>query len=283
MTEATIKPSDGMGLWINQILAVMTLEVRKTLLGRRAFLLYALAGIIPAFMLMLVLISSAFGLPPGLEEFGATMMFAAVIFRFILRFALYLGCVWIFMNLFRGEMLDRSLHYYFLVPIRRDVLVAGKFISGWTTSVLLFGSSTLASFLLLNLAFGVDQLQRHLFDGPGLTQLFWYMAIVGLGCLGYGTVFLLLGLFFRNPIVPAVIFWGWEALSFLFPPVLKKLTVIHYLQSLYPVEVSQGALAILSEGTPAWITVPGLLIFCAVVLTVAARRIRRMEVQYGAD
>ncbi|ANM31501.1 hypothetical protein ABI59_20920 [Acidobacteria bacterium Mor1] len=274
---------DGMPLWINQILAVMRLEIRKTLLGRRAFLLYALAGITPAILGLMVVVSSAFGLPPGLEEFGATMMFAAVVFRMILGFALYLGCVWIFMNLFRGEMLDRSLHYYFMVPIRRDVLVAGKFISGWTTSTVLFGVTTLASFLLLNLAFGVDQLQRHLFDGPGLTQLFWYMVIVALGCLGYGTVFLLIGLFFRNPIVPAVMFWGWEALSFLLPPVLKKLTVIHYLESLYPVEVSQGALAILTEGTPAWITIPGLLIFCAIVMAIAAQRIRRMEVQYGSD
>ena len=56
-------------------------------------------------------------------------LFFAVLYQFILRFVLYFGCVWIFMNLFRGEVLDRSLHYYFLAPIRREVLVAGKYVS----------------------------------------------------------------------------------------------------------------------------------------------------------
>ena len=32
------------------------------------------------------------------------------------------------MNLFRGEIVDRSLHYYFLSAVRREVLVVGKYL-----------------------------------------------------------------------------------------------------------------------------------------------------------
>src|SRR5262249_50540060 len=48
-----------------------------------------------------------------------SIMFAGVFQFFFLRLAVFFGCLGIFMNLFRGEILDRSLHFYFLAPIRR--------------------------------------------------------------------------------------------------------------------------------------------------------------------
>ena len=42
------------------------------------------------------------------------------------------------MNLFRGEVVDRSLHYYFLAPVRREVLVVGKYLSGLIATIALF-------------------------------------------------------------------------------------------------------------------------------------------------
>ena len=282
--QMTTDSGSSWSLWLAQIGAVMRLEVRKNLLGKRSLLLYVLAAM-PLFPIgMLLLVSALHELPDGIKDFGATMMFASVVFQgFILSFSMYLGCVWIFMNLFRGEELDRSLHYYFLTPIKREVLVAGKFMSGWATAFILFGGVTLVSFLMLHAAFGLEQVQRHLFSGPGLSQLLAYLAIVALGCLGYGAVFLLVGLFFKNPIVPAILIWGWEAINYLLPPALKKVSVIHYLSSLTPVKISDGPLAILAEPTPAWISVPGLLIFCAVILALSGWRIRYKEVQYSSD
>ena len=52
-----------------------------------------------------------------------SVMFASVFQFFFLRLAVFFGCLGIFMNLFRGEVLDRSLHFYFLAPIRREFLV----------------------------------------------------------------------------------------------------------------------------------------------------------------
>ena len=55
------------------------------------------------------------------------------------------------MNLFRGELVDRSLHYYFLSSVRREVLVVTKYLSGLVTAIILFASTTIVSMLLLYL------------------------------------------------------------------------------------------------------------------------------------
>jgi hypothetical protein len=110
-----------------------------------------------------------------------------------------------------------------------------------------------------------------------------YTGITTLACVGYGAVFLLVGLFFRNPIIPALLIYGWEWLNFLLPPVLKKLSVIHYLNSLAPVPPRLGPVALLAEPTPAWISVPGLLIFTALTLVLAGLHIRRQEIGYAGE
>ena len=59
-----------------------------------------------------------------------SIMFAGVFQFFFLRLAVFFGCLGIFMNLFRGEILDRSLHFYFLAPDSARSVDGGK-VSGW--------------------------------------------------------------------------------------------------------------------------------------------------------
>ena len=124
---------------------------------------------------------------------------------------------------------------------------------------------------------------RFFFDGPGLGQLLTYSGITVLACIGYGAFFLVIGLFFRNPIIPALVLYGWEWINFLLPPLLKKISVIHYLNSLVPIPVSQGPFAVVAEPTPSWIAIPSLIIVTALVLIGAGYRIRHMEIKYGSD
>ncbi len=124
---------------------------------------------------------------------------------------------------------------------------------------------------------------RYFFDGAGASQMLAYLGVTILACVGYGAVFLLVGLFFRNPIIPGLLLYGWEWLNFLLPPLLKKISVIHYLQSLVPVPMSEGPFAVLVEPTPAWISVPSLILFTVIVLFLASLHIRRMEISYAGD
>jgi len=195
----------------------------------------------------------------------------------------FFGCAWIFMNLFRGEIVDRSLHYYFLSAVRREVLVVGKYVSGLVTSMILFTGTTIIAMLLLFLPHVYSQSVRFFTEGRGFGHLLTYAGITMLACVGYGAFFLVVGLFVRNPIIPAVLLYLWEWINFLLPPLLKKISVIHYLNSLVPVPINEGPFAVVAEPTPAYIALPSMLGVTLLVLILAAYRIRHMEIHYGSD
>ena len=268
-------------LWTRQTLAILRLEIKKNFLSRRALLLYLMAG------LPLVLLSALALFPPPNDEVESfserSQIFAAIYGGLILRTLIFFGCAWVFMNLFRGEVVDRSLHYYFLAPVRREVLVVGKYLSGLIATIVLFGITTVGSMFIYYFWLFPSESARFFVDGAGGSQLLTYLAVTILACVGYGAVFLIVGLFFRNPIIPALLLYGWEWINFLLPPLLKKVSVSHYLTSLVPVPMSEGPFAVLVEPTPAWISVPSLLLFTGVVLFLASLHIRRMEISYAGD
>lgn len=268
-------------LWLRQIRAIFRLEIEKNFLGRRSILLYLLA-LIPVVPLALL----APFTPPGDEwqDFNRyNMIFAMYYGGLILRTIVFFGCAWIFMNLFRGDIVDRSLHFYFLSPVRREVLVVAKYLSGLATSIILFTGATVICMLLLYIPHFPSESGRFFFDGPGTGHLLTYAGITILACIGYGAFFLVVGLFFRNPIIPALVLYGWEWLNFLMPPLLKKVSVIHYLHSLTPIPVPEGPFAVVAEPTPAWIAIPSLIVVTILVLIAASYRIRHMEIRYGSD
>jgi hypothetical protein len=268
-------------LWLRQIGAIFRLEVSKNFLGRRSILLYLLA-LVP----IVPLVFLAPFTPPdrSWQDFTQySMIFAVFYGGLILRTVVFFGCAWIFMNLFRGDIVDRSLHFYFLSSVRREVLVVGKYLSGLVTSIVLFTAATVICMLLLYFPHFPSESSRFFVDGAGLGHLLTYAGITILACIGYGAFFLVVGLFIRNPIIPAIVLYGWEWLNFLLPPLLKKVSVIHYLHSLTPIPVYEGPFAVYAEPTPAWIAIPSLIVVTVIVLVVASFRIRHMEIRYGSD
>ena len=257
---------------------VLRLELRKSLLGRRALPIYAI-GVLPVIPVVLfVLVSSAIGVPQEFRDAGGAFLFFVALYEFILRFVVYFGCVWVFMNLFRGEVIDRSLHYYFLTPIRREALVVGKYVAGWVSASIVYGGSTLVCFLIV---------YGYLGGGSGGSTpaflLLQFVGVVVLACLGYGAVFLVVGLYLRSLVVPALIIFLWELANPFLPAALKKLSVIFYLQGLRPLPPLGGPVQIIAEPVSVWIAIPGFVLFTAATLVAAALRIRSMEIAYGAE
>jgi len=281
IAETKLSSRPPWSLWASQIAAILRLEIRKNFIGKRAVLMYMMAAV--PVLLMAALSAEISWQQSRNNNIGeVNVIFANLYEGLILRTIVFFGCAWIFMNLFRGEVVDRSLHHYFLSPVRREVLVVGKYLSGLIASVLLFTISTAGSLLLLYIGLGSSG-ANYFFDGAGKSQAMSYLGITILACIGYGAVFMLIGLFFRNPIIPALLIYGWEWINFLLPPVLKKISVIHYLHSLAPVPVPEGPFAMIAEPTPAYLSIPGLLLMTALVLVLASFQIRRMEIKYGGE
>lgn len=280
-TVTTTTEKGNWGLWRRQIAGILAIEARRNLVGRRALFVYLLA-FAPVALLALRLVVPV---PQrAIESIGGVSVMYAIIFRtFVLRLAIFFGCVGIFTRLIRGDMLEQILHYYLLSPVRREVLIAGKYLAGVLSTGLIFGVSTVLSYILLHLPAGWVAFEEFVIKGPGFGHLLSYVGLVILACIGYGAVFLLIGLFFRNPIIPAALILGWEYINFLLPPLLKKFSVIYYLESLCPVPIPQGSITILAEPAPAWLAIPGLIVVSGFILLIAGLKIRRMEISYAEE
>jgi hypothetical protein len=114
------------GQTLRQIGGVFRLEWKKTFLSRRGWWIYLLAAAPVGLTLIHWLFMLRLRARLGHSICDDSMAYAALFQFFYLRGAIFFGCVGIFCNLFRGEMLEKTLHYYYMTPVRREVLVAGK-------------------------------------------------------------------------------------------------------------------------------------------------------------
>ena len=218
------------------------------------------------------------------------MIFAGIFQFFYLRLAIFFGCLGMFMYLFRGEMSNRTLHYWFLAPARREVLLAGKYAAGLVAAAVIFGGGALLAFTAMIWPHDPVEVQAY-WNAGGMGHAFWYATAAVLGCVGYGSVFLALGLYIRNPIVPAAVLLAWEGVNGILPHALQKLSILYYLQSLCPVPAPMDAdtptlvRLLMAPAAPASApeAILGLLLLTAVVLWIAARAVRRMQISYGGD
>ncbi|MGE5359974.1 MAG: discoidin domain-containing protein [Bacteroidales bacterium] len=218
------------------------------------------------------------------------MIFAGIFQFFYLRLAIFFGCLGIFMYLFRGEMTNRTLHYWFLAPARREVLLAGKYAAGLIASAAIFGGGALVTFAAMLWPHDAVEIQAY-WNAAGMAHTFWYGAAAALACVGYGSVFLAVGLYVRNPIIPAAVLLMWEGINGVLPHVLQKMSILYYLQSLCPVpppmDKDAPALVRLLAAPAAPATRPGailgLLLLTAFVLWIAGRAVRRMQISYGSE
>jgi len=275
-----------MGLWMRQIAAVLRLEMKKTFFSRRGWWIYCLAAgpVVITLLHWMVFATHRVGGVFNHHLGDDSIVFAALFQFFYLRATIFFGCMGIFSNLFRGEMLEKTLHYYYLTPLRRELLVAGKYVAGLASALVLFVGSTALSFLLLGRHFG-PAWTDYLLHGPGLSQLGSYVLVTALACIGYGAVFLMCGILFRNPMIAAAVVWVWENLNPFLPTLLKKISVIFYLKNLCPVEVPIpppfNVMVIEADPTPFWIAVPGLLAVALILLVYSAISARQLEISYG--
>ena len=270
-------------LFASQISVLVRNEVRRNLFTRRRIWVYLLALIPPIIILIHYFLDKRTS-PSQLEE--DTFVLAGIVQLYYLRLGIFFACMGIFTWLFRGEMVERTLHYQFLVPVRKEVLVVGKFLAGAVISVALFETAVLACFYLTYSRLGSTG-RSYVFEGPGLSQLGSYLLVTALACVGYGAMFLTLSLLFKNPIVPGVMLMGWEAVAPIFPSWAQRMSVTFYLKHLCPVKLPvDGPMAIftiVAEPVSPFIAILGLLSLTIAILVISCFLIHRLEVTYTAE
>ena len=269
-------------LWTRQIAAILRMDLRKNFLSRRGIWIYLLA-FAPATLITLHVIIDRHQSGSIRQD---TEVLAGIFQLFYLRFGIFFGCLGIFTWLFRGEIIEKSLHYYFLAPVKREVLLVGKFVGGLVTSATLFGTGVLISFAMIYVHFG-DAGQYYVFNGPGMGQLLAYLGVTVLACIGYGSFFLTLSLIMRNPIIPAVLVLGWETFTPILPSLVQRFSITYYLKQLCPVSIpADGLLAlftVVSEPVSTMVAILGPIVLAVLVLLLACKFVRRLEISYVAE
>ncbi len=253
-------------LWLRQAGAIVRLELTRYLKGRRWLGVYAVAFA----PVLLLLVASRRAQAPDPDVYANLFQF------FTLRFAIFISAIAVFTQLFRGEVLEKTLHFYLLAPARREIVAVGKYAAGAVFMSAVFGASTVLTYITMH-SFMAEP------KPPLVLHLVSYLAATVLACVIYGAACLVVGLMFKNPAGPCTILLGWEGTSFLLPPIFQRFSAVHYIQALLPVSVDRGPFAIVTEPPSALYGVPLLLIVTAALIAIAGGIFRFTQVTYSAD
>jgi ABC-type transport system involved in multi-copper enzyme maturation permease subunit len=257
---------------------VLAFEIRKFFAGRKwAFPLLLAAG--PVVLVTMLLLFDP--RPPNNGDI--TEIFAVMFQTFMLRLMILFGCALVFANLYRGDMVTKTMHFYLLTPTRREVLVAGKYLAGLLITAILYGASVGLTNIIIHSVNGQIIAQAHFFGGPGLRELVTYVGIAVLACVGYGSVFMVTGFLFKNPAIPAAFVLLWESANVFLPAALQKISVVHYLQSIVPVPIPFGPFAVITAPSSVFTSVTGLVIFTFGVLILNSFLMRKAQINYSSD
>ncbi|MFH1964711.1 MAG: hypothetical protein ABIJ42_04140 [Acidobacteriota bacterium] len=265
------------GINPGQLLSVFRLELKKCLFSKRILIPLFLASI------PVVLMGIRFFVEIPEETMkntvgGNSALYATVFRAFILRLLIFFACVAVFTRLVRGDLQEQVMHYYLLCPIRRDILLTGKYLAGVAAVGLCFMISVTASYLMHFQAAGSGHIEQFVLLGAGKAHLAAYLGITLLACFGYGAVFLLFGMLFKNPIIPSGVVLGLEYINFLLPPVMKKVSVIFYLESLCPVPIKESILSVAARPASWPVALLSLGLVVMVFLGISAWKFRKLQI-----
>ncbi len=168
------------------------------------------------------------------QAFGV-LMSTAVIHFLVVFVTLFYGTA-----LISEELEGKTITYLFIRPIPKPVILLGKYLALVWISAFLVIPTVFFSYVILYFR---PEMTQFLADIGKLSK---DLGIVFLALLAYGSMFCLLGAWLKHSILAGLIYaFGWEGLISYLPGFTRKLTITHYVQSIFPHDDMAGALAML--------------------------------------
>jgi len=141
---------------------------------------------------------------------------------FVPIFALFFGT-----SIVTDEVENRTLIFLTTTPVSKATILLGKFlsVSVITAAITLFGF-LITYFIVFFSQLGTPQMWVNILR---------YLFATILALLAYLSVFTLMGILMRKPVIFGLIFiFGYERVVQFFPGSTQKLTIFHYVKSLLP-------------------------------------------------
>jgi ABC-2 type transport system permease protein len=177
--------------------------------------------------------------------------------------------------LIADEVDDKTITYLFTRPIRRGVVLLGKYFAYLVcTALVVLPAVVVVYFLVVPFR-----------EVPGtFASLAIDVGILALGLATYGAVFAVVGAVLPRPAIVGLVFaFGWEQAALLMPGYLSRLTIAYYLQALVPhaIPPQEGVSALLQVligKVPSPATcIAALAVTTAVALVLGCRVVERRE------
>lgn len=217
--------------------ALITTNTQMSLSTRKAIF----PALIVAFPLGLVVLFRAlvfvWGMPGGNpEDSDPFNLYSVLCASVYLQFILPLLGLLKGMTTLSEEIDDGTIMFLRLRPVPRIVIVAGKFLGFALSTSLLLIVSLWCTYGILSTLPGANM---FLGDLAVLIKDTW---ILCLGLAAYGSVTMLIGAYFRKPMMFGIfLLFVWDAWAAYIPGSAHKFTIKHYLQSIFPHQERQDA------------------------------------------
>lgn len=241
-------------------------ELRKAIAAHR----WIIPVVLAAFPLLPFLILSF--RPPASGRFPITPellegIYARVFLAYSLRLGIFFAAVAVFAQLYRREIQEKTLHAWLLLPVEGSQVILGKYAAGCILVGTVFTVSSAIGYLMV---------VPDPVTGGGGPRLAAYVALALLGTAAYGALFLFVGTLRRGPVLPVLGIFLFESVDGFLPGLLQRLSIIHTLGGLLPVEPA----GFRAPDPAGWTELAVTVALTAALLVLSIRAMRRAEIIY---
>jgi ABC-type transport system involved in multi-copper enzyme maturation permease subunit len=259
------------GVW-----RIFELSLAEMLWSRRTiFMALVLAG--PVILALVARMVDAGGTAPlrvNGTRVGGPALFGLLIWLLFIRFIVPVLGVFYGTALIADEVDDKTITYLFTRPIRRAVVLLGKYVAYLVcTWCVVLPSVVVVYFLIVPLPAVAGSFAAFAKD----------LGIIAVGFAAYGALFAMVGAILKRPLVVGLVYaFAWEQAALLMPGYLRRFTLAYYLQALVPHAMpSDGVVSLLQAvftETPApAVSLAVLAATSITALAVACRTVERKE------
>ena len=212
-------------------------------------------------------------------EMSGPTIFGLMMWAFYLRFTVPVLGVFYGTSLIADEVEDKTITYLFTRPVSRGAVLFGKYLGYLIcTGLVVLPSIVLVYFIVVPILGGSI--------GEHFPVLLIDLGLILLGLAVYGSLFALVGAWFKHPLLTGLVFvFGWEPVTTVVPGYMKHLTVAYYLQGLVPHAMPQsGAMSAIQSmlqtfqgPTSIWFNLGSLTILWVSALVAATWAVEHRE------
>ncbi|MCX7000334.1 MAG: ABC transporter permease [Candidatus Sumerlaeota bacterium] len=266
-----------------QALTIINLSVRRYLFTRYMGVLIFL-GLTPCLFAGMIaiakIIQEGYGRQPQISEMNQFLQMA---FRLIyIHFIIFFVAIIFGFTLLRKEVDDRTLHYLFLQPVSKTLVILSKYVAFVIVTWIFLCATFLLMYVIMFIPYGIGVMAKDLFESGRAVSLVEECFVMLVALALYGAIFMVMGTLFKSAWFGAI-FYLWETALPYLPSTFKFFTVSNYLQAMTP---ERGAIApqlfeLYGEMPGPLHCVIAIVLILTVFISLTVFLIRRYECRYA--